>query len=106
MVAAADFSAAPRFDLAAYPCFPSLGALDISDVHLPHDAAYYAASGSLFDVLRDDLVAAGFTNPNKKYLVYYDSPLAVADSQRAARDKRMRRTVVPRGTQRSFSRPT
>jgi hypothetical protein len=75
-----DFSRAPRFDLAAYPCFPSLGSLDISDVHLAHDGAYYATSTSLFNILGDDLVAAGFTNSHKKYLVYYDSPVPLADS--------------------------
>src|SRR5437764_14085359 len=34
---ARDFSRVPRFDLAAFPCLPSVGALDISDVRLPHD---------------------------------------------------------------------
>jgi Divergent InlB B-repeat domain len=68
----------PRFDLAAFPCFPSLGALDISDVRLPHDASYYAGSASLFNALEDELVATGFSNAYKKYLVYYDSPIAVS----------------------------
>jgi hypothetical protein len=75
---ARDFSRAPRFDLAAFPCAPSLGALDISDVRLPHDASSYAASASLFNALSDDLVAAGFANLHKKYLVYYDSPVPLA----------------------------
>ena len=70
-----DPTRVPRFDLAAFPCFPSLGALDISDVHLPHTASYYAGSTSLFNVLDDDLVGAGFSNLHKKYLVYYDSPV-------------------------------
>jgi hypothetical protein len=69
-----DFSRAPRFDLAAFPCFPSLGALDISDVRLPHDSSYYSGSAALFDAISGDLVAAGFQNVHKKYLVYYDSP--------------------------------
>jgi hypothetical protein len=72
-----DFSRVPRFDLAAFPCFPSLGALDISDVRLPHDSAYYA-NGPIFNELHDDLVAAGFSNVHKKYLVYYDSPAKIA----------------------------
>jgi hypothetical protein len=75
---ARDFSRAPRFDLAAFPCAPSLGALDISDVRLPHDSSYYAASASLFNALDDDLVGAGFANLHKKYLVYYDSPVALS----------------------------
>jgi hypothetical protein len=75
-----DFSRAPRFDLAAFPCLPSLGALDISDVRLPHDSSYYAGSPTLFNALNDDLVAAGFTNLHKKYLVYYDSPVPLADA--------------------------
>jgi hypothetical protein len=72
-----DSSRVPRFDLAAFPCFPSLGALDISDVRLPHDSAYYSASSGLFNALNGDLVAAGFANTYKKYLVYYDTPSAL-----------------------------
>ncbi len=75
---ARDFSRAPRFDLAAFPCFPSLGALDISDVRLPHDSSYYSGSPSLFNALEVDLVAAGFGAVHKKYLVYYDSPTPLA----------------------------
>jgi hypothetical protein len=74
-----DATRVPRFDLAAFPCFPSLGALDISDVRLPHDASFYGTSPSLFNQLNDDLVAADFSNPYKKYLVYFDSPVPVAD---------------------------
>ncbi len=72
-----DSSRVPRFDLAAFPCLPSLGALDISDVRLPHDSSFYAGSSSLFNSLADDLVALGFSNAHKKYLVYYDSPTAI-----------------------------
>ena len=72
-----DPTRVPRFDLAALPCFPSLGALDISDVRLPHTASYYAGSPSLFNALDDDLVGAGFSNLHKKYLVYYDSPVTL-----------------------------
>jgi len=73
-----DFTRVPRFDLAAFSCFPSLGALDISSVRLPHDANYYSAAGGTFGRISDDLVAAGFSNPNKKYLVYYDTPAPLA----------------------------
>lgn len=69
-----DFTRAPRFDLAAFPCFPSLGALDISQVRLPQAAAYYYDEATRFVRLATDLSAAGFANDNKKYLVYYDAP--------------------------------
>jgi hypothetical protein len=72
-----DPTRVPRFDLAAVSCFPSLGALDISDVRLPHDSAYYA-TGRTFGLIDDDLVGAGFSNPNKKYLVYFDTPAPLA----------------------------
>jgi hypothetical protein len=69
-----DFTRAPRFDLAAFSCFPSMGALDISQVRLPQNAAYYYDEATRFDRIGADLVAAGFGNIDKKYLVYYDAP--------------------------------
>ena len=69
-----DYTRAPRFDLAAAPCFPSLGALDISDVRLPHDSSYYYDEATRFQRISVDLSTAGFANPFKKYLVYYDTP--------------------------------
>ena len=67
-----DSTRAPRFDLAAFAC-SGAGALDISDVKLPHPTAYYnAASAPRIQRLRDDLVATGFDDSAKKYLVYYD----------------------------------
>jgi hypothetical protein len=74
-----DPTRVPRFDLAASSCFPSLGALDISDVRLPRDSNFYSAAGGTFRLLNGDLVAAGFSNQNKKYLVYYDSPSPLTD---------------------------
>ena len=74
-----DFTRVPRFDLAAFPCFPSIGALDISDVRLPHDSYYFSDADGRFGRVRDDLVAAGFSNLNKKYLVYYDTPSPLPD---------------------------
>ena len=68
-----DGTRTPRFDLAAFsPCSSTFGQLDISAVHLLHDAAYYAPKQ--YELLRDDLDAAGFNDPDKKYLVYYDGP--------------------------------
>ncbi len=68
-----DPTRAPRFDLAAFDACPAAFArLDVSAVRLPHDAAFYASNQ--FELLRADLDAAGFTDPDKKYLVYYDGP--------------------------------
>lgn len=69
-----DYTRAPRFDLAPFSCFPSVGALDISQVRLPQDAAYYFDDATRFSRLEVDLVAAGFADDDKKYLVYYDAP--------------------------------
>jgi Divergent InlB B-repeat domain len=67
----------PRFDLAAFSC-SGPGSLDISDVRLPHPTAYYNGSAPRIQLLRDDLVAAGFDDPAKKYLVYYDQSQSAA----------------------------
>jgi hypothetical protein len=69
-----DYSRAPRFDLAAFPCFSSMGALDISQVRLPQNAAYYLDDATRLLRLDIDLTAAGFADVDKKYLVYYDAP--------------------------------
>ncbi|HEY3922445.1 MAG TPA: hypothetical protein VGL76_10060 [Gaiellaceae bacterium] len=68
-----DPTRTPRWDFAAFPSCSGFGALDISDVKLSHDTAYYnSAPAQRLPLIRDDLVAAGFTDPTKKYLVYYD----------------------------------
>jgi hypothetical protein len=68
-----DATRSPRFDLASFTaCTSTFGQLDISAAHLLHDAAYYAPNQ--YELLRDDLDAAGFRDPDKKYLVYYDGP--------------------------------
>jgi hypothetical protein len=69
-----DYTRAPRFDLAAAPCLPTLGAVDLSDVRLPHDSSYYSDEATRFGRIAGDLADAGFANPFKKYLVYYDTP--------------------------------
>jgi hypothetical protein len=67
-----DPTRAPRFDLAGFSC-TGAGSLDISDVRLSHPTAYYnQASVPRIQQLRDDLLAAGFDDAAKKYLVYYD----------------------------------
>jgi hypothetical protein len=71
-----DPTRAPRFDYAAIGC-TGFGSLDITDVKLPHDTAFYSqVSTPRLSLLRDDLIAAGFTDPAKKYLVYYDQAQA------------------------------
>jgi hypothetical protein len=68
-----DSTRTPRFDLAAFPgCASTFGQLDVSAVRLPNDAATYAPHQ--YRLLRRDLAAAGFADPDKKYLVYYDGP--------------------------------
>jgi hypothetical protein len=69
-----DYTRAPRFDLAPFSCFPSVGALDISQVRLTQDSAYFYEDGTRFSRLRDALAAVGFDDGDKKYLVYYDTP--------------------------------
>ena len=46
-------------------------------MRLPHDSSFYAGTDGRFDRLQNDLVTLGFSNPYKKYLVYYDSPSAL-----------------------------
>jgi hypothetical protein len=67
-----DPTRAPRFDLAGFSC-TGAGSLDLSDVRLPHPTAYYNQTATpRIQLLRDDLLAAGFDDDAKKYLVYYD----------------------------------
>ena len=69
-----DYSRTPRFDLADLGCPGTMGSLDISDVKLPLPTAHYYDGPSRLEVVSTDLVAAGFTNEYKKYLVYFDTP--------------------------------
>jgi hypothetical protein len=64
-----------RFDFATFAgCDTQFGQLDLSDVRLPHDSSYYADESDRYDRLRVDLVNP-FSDPNKKYLVYFDGPV-------------------------------
>jgi len=54
-----------------------LDALDLSNVRLPHDTAYYQPIDGRSDKLRADSVAT-FAHPAKKELVYYDGQVDVA----------------------------
>jgi hypothetical protein len=72
-----DPTRTPRFDLADFPgCDTTFGQLDISSVRLPNPAAHYAVDEmNVISVLAADLRAT-FASPLKKYLVYYDGPVA------------------------------
>jgi hypothetical protein len=71
-----DPGRSPRFDLLGAACDSGIGRLDLSQVRLPHDAAYYADPRSGFERITADLEEqVAFRAPDKKYLVYYDGPV-------------------------------
>jgi hypothetical protein len=61
----------PNFDQAV---FPAGTCVDVSVVRLPTTQAALSAAGAAnaYELVGDELEAAGFQNPYKKYLVYYD----------------------------------
>ncbi len=62
----------PRFDAAA---FPAGTCADISFVRLSKPGTFYAMGASqAFALVENELANAGFDDPYKKYLVYYDGP--------------------------------
>jgi hypothetical protein len=67
-----------RFDLFAFPNCTDLARLDIVDVTLPNNGAYYlplSGSGRYIRIVNDlELPALGFSSPYKKYVVYFDGP--------------------------------
>jgi hypothetical protein len=76
-----DPTRAPRFDYAALGC-SGFASLDISDVKLPQNTAHYnQPTTPRLALLRDDLIAAGFADPAKKYLVYYDQAQPSASAE-------------------------
>jgi hypothetical protein len=71
-----DPARSPRFDLVAAACDSGIGRLDLSQVRLPHEAAYYADPRNGFERITSDLEESlAFRAPEKKYLVYYDGPV-------------------------------
>jgi hypothetical protein len=72
-----DPTRTPRFDLEAFPgCDSAFGGLDISFLRLPRTGAAYAAiTRGGYEALAGD-VAEAFSDRYKKYVVYYDGPLA------------------------------
>src|SRR5215208_1934969 len=71
-----DPSHAPRWDLFAFPgCGPGLAALDLTFVRLPRAADAYFSEEIRLRTIADDL-SRTFDDPAKKYLVFYDGPVA------------------------------
>jgi hypothetical protein len=71
-----DSTRRPRFDLVDAPGCPSepYGRVDISFLRLPK-----IANGYSFGAIVADVKAAGFRDPDKGYLVYYDGTLHAGD---------------------------
>jgi hypothetical protein len=71
-----DSTRRPRFDLVDAPGCPSepYGRVDISFLRLPKVANDYS-----FGAIVSDVKAAGFGDPDKGYLVYYDGTLHAGD---------------------------
>lgn len=71
-----DPTRAIRWDLATFEgCAGGVAALDITSVRLPRDSSWYRAPAERWLRVRDDVVNAGFGDPAKKILVFYDGPL-------------------------------
>ncbi len=67
----------PRIDTAA---FPGGTCADISFVRLPSPgSSYVVGADSAFTNVVSNLATAGFLNPYKKYLVYFDGPAVATD---------------------------
>ena len=74
-----DPSRAPRFDLFEFPnCESRFGLLDLSTVRLPQPDGAFAPSARRFENIADTLGDAPFefNELDKKYLVFYDGPVA------------------------------
>ncbi len=64
-----------RFDLFGFPNCSGGGRLDIADLTLPHDSAYYralAGSGRYSRIANDLYPSSPFASTYKKYVVYFD----------------------------------
>ncbi len=73
-----DATRIPRFDQALFGKTPCL---DISFLRLPEATASYANMGAsaAFQQIAEDLISAGFDDPYKKYLVYFEGPSVEED---------------------------
>ena len=73
---AQDPARAIRWDLADFPgCAGGIASLDLGVLKLSREGAWFAANADRYARIRDDLAGAGFTDPDKKLLVFYDGPL-------------------------------
>ena len=70
-----DPTRAPRYDTAV---FPGGTCLDISFLRLPQPASAFSGTSS-FTALESALASAGFLDPYKDYVVYYDGPSVLED---------------------------
>jgi hypothetical protein len=75
-----DPTRAPRFDLAPFPSCPTaIGRLDLAHVPLQRPSSFYAIiSGPVSTISNELVLTFGFSSRHKKYLVYYDGPVAEA----------------------------
>jgi hypothetical protein len=73
-----DATRQPRLDLFAFPgaCDSELSRLDLSFARLSAPAGALAPYANRFPLIRAELGRAGFADPTKKYLVYYDGEIA------------------------------
>lgn len=72
-----DPTRAPRFDLHAFAgCTTMAGQIDVSSVQLPQPSSSFMALDPRLPNLATSLVAVGFNDASKKYLIYYDGPLS------------------------------
>jgi hypothetical protein len=75
-----DPTRTPRFDLHAFAgCTTTAGQTDVSVARLRNASAFFSALDTRIVNLTSDLAAAGFADPTKKYLVFYDGPVDEPD---------------------------
>jgi len=64
-----DSTRSPRFDLFPVACATAFGALDVTNVQLTEAPG---AAPAAYNAIRRQLASAGFEEPEKVYLVYFD----------------------------------
>jgi hypothetical protein len=66
-----------RLDLLAGSCDTTAGNLDLTEIALPQEGAFYADPRQGFERIATDVEqpSLGLVSPDKKYLVYYDGPV-------------------------------
>lgn len=75
-----DSARVPRFDVFPVACATAFGALDVTSVEVPQGIS---SIGRAFSELRAQLASqAGFDQPEKVYLIYYDGPTGQSGFER------------------------